>query len=92
MISPLGLIGWRQRPALVKPCNVQTRVRNGLRATGVGAYQGEQPSVCKATKRPQGLVNSVRVRCGEWFATLYVDPAQAKRSGDWQCPHCKTRH
>lgn len=44
----------------------------------------------KATTKPTGLVNNVKVRCSQCGATLFVNPNYSK-SG-WQCPHCSKQH
>lgn len=45
----------------------------------------------KATTKPTGLVNNVKVKCSKCGANLFVNPSYA--SGGWQCPACnKQRH
>lgn len=46
----------------------------------------------RATAKPSGMVNNIRVRCSRCSAQLFVNPNHAKSSGGWQCPHCNQRH
>jgi DNA-directed RNA polymerase subunit RPC12/RpoP len=44
----------------------------------------------KATTKPTGLVNNVKVKCSKCGANLFVNPNYSK--GGWRCPACNKQH
>jgi DNA-directed RNA polymerase subunit RPC12/RpoP len=44
----------------------------------------------KATTKPTGLVNNVKVKCSQCGANLFVNPNYS--GGGWQCPACNKQH
>jgi rubrerythrin len=66
----------------------------GARAAASGSLLSGSPNpheaMYKATTKPTGLVNNVKVKCRKCGANLFVNPNYSK--GGWQCPACNRQH